>query len=656
MADTYRPPKGVQDEAKMALAWIADGKAGQGFTNTGRKRASDLAAGHSLSAETVLRMYSFLKRHQVDSKATGFNAGEEGFPSPGRVAWSAWGGDPGLSWSSKIHDQLAERSAFMKEDNSMNDADSPKVFGSNAYGVANSVMAVDASIDAAQTLLEQIKDANPIAAQAYYLLVAADNALDPVIDALNLDDPDEDETEEENAAVKPEDYAPSEDADAATKMLDDEDDSEDAWIAHNGRSATGSTDLPIAARDKAWSAAAADKRVQKYAGGKDAMDWEKYGKAFFYCDESDKEKLGSYKLQFADVVDGELVAVPRAIFAVAAVLNGARGGVDIPEADKEAIKDKVTAYYEKMAEKFSDEEIKAPFEGRAASARIGEGTYVSWSTSNGRARGRVEKVTSRGTASSSDGYAMEATDDNPVFHVRIYHEQGNGWVATDTVTVHRSNYLTIIKPLPSPRKADLPMIEERKTMIRTAEKITMEAELRAVGQIDENFKIAGYAATFNQEATGLNFREMIAPGAFSRSLSTDNPVFLLVNHDTDQLPLASTQSGTLRLSEDDHGLRMEADLDMKNPRAAELASAIERGDVNKMSFAFSVGPDGQTKEDGLRTLTDLDLYEVSAVTWPAYNSTTLGARSAEEIEDLELAKRKLALKFNQYSLRQKRKA
>ena len=110
----------------------------------------------------------------------------------------------------------------------------------------------------------------------------------------------------------------------------------------------------------------------------------------------------------------------------------------------------------------------------------------------------------------------------------------------------------------------------------------------------------------------------------------------------------------MRLSEDSHGLLMEADLDMKNPRAAELASAIERGDVNKMSFAFSVAKDGETREDGLRTLTDLDLYEVSAVTWPAYDSTSIGARSAEA-EDLELAKRKLALKFNQYSLRRKRK-
>ena len=594
MAETFRAPKAVRDEAQASGVTLPD----------------------SLSIVNI---------HEIRETFFGSNT---------------------LEWTNKIIASAEQRAVELMEGN-------PTMAELRDGNPLNGVMAADASIDAAQTLLKAIMDQNPIIAQAYYLICAADLALDPVIEALGLTDPDDD-TEEENAAAKPEDYSPTEDADAAVKMNEDDYSDEDSWTADD-RAGYGAEDLPIAARDKAWSAAAADKRVQKWAGGKDAMDWDKYGKAFFYCDESDKEKLGSYKLQFADIVDGELTAIPRAIFAVAAVLQGARGGVDIPDADKEAIKDKVTAYYAKMAEKFSDEEIKPPFEDRAASARIGEGTFVSWPTTSGRARGRVEKVTSRGSAASSDGYTMEATDDNPVFHVRVYREQGNGWIASDQVNVHRSNYLTIIKPLPSPRKADQPMIEERKTMIRSAEKITMEAELRAVGQVDENFKIAGYAATFNQEATGLNFREMIAPGAFSRSLSTDNPVFLLVNHDTDQLPLASTQSGTLRLAEDDHGLRMEADLDMKNPRAAELASAIERGDVNKMSFAFSVGPDGQTKENGLRTLTDLDLYEVSAVTWPAYNSTSLGARSADEVADLELAKRKLALKFNQYSLRQKRK-
>ena len=206
-----------------------------------------------------------------------------------------------------------------------------------------------------------------------------------------------------------------------------------------------------------------------------------------------------------------------------------------------------------------------------------------------------------------------------------------------------------------PRKAEEDtVIEERKSAIASAEKITMDVEIRALDTEDGSIRIGGYAATFNKEATGLNFREVIAPGAFTRTLKTGNPVFLLVNHDMGELPLAATQSGTLQLSEDRFGLRMEADLDPSNPRAAEVASALRRGDVNKMSFAFSVAEDGQVREEGLRTLTDLDLYEVSVVTLPAYDSTTVGLRSVQD--DLELAKRKLAIKRNQHSLRSKRKA
>jgi HK97 family phage prohead protease len=133
-------------------------------------------------------------------------------------------------------------------------------------------------------------------------------------------------------------------------------------------------------------------------------------------------------------------------------------------------------------------------------------------------------------------------------------------------------------------------------------------------------------------------------------LQNNDPVFLLVNHDTDQLPLASTQGGTLTLTEDSVGLRMDAVLDPSNPRAAELASALTRGDVDKMSFAFTVAPDGETREAGLRTLTDLNLFEVSVVTWPAYDASSVGMRSADDSVDLELRKRliELKIKFNSF--------
>lgn len=101
--NTFNPPEGVRAAAKRALKWIEDGKAGGGFTSVGRTRASQLANGENISLDTLKRMNSFFSRHEVDKKAEGFNEGEKGFPSPGRVAWDAWGGNAGFAWAkSKI--------------------------------------------------------------------------------------------------------------------------------------------------------------------------------------------------------------------------------------------------------------------------------------------------------------------------------------------------------------------------------------------------------------------------------------------------------------------------------------------------------------------------------------------------------------------------
>jgi len=100
--ETFTPPSGVQSAAKRALEWIKDGQAGSGFTNVGRRRASDLANAHGISEKTLRRMKAYFDRHQPDQKAEGFKSGENGFPSPGRVAWDAWGGDAGYSWAKKM--------------------------------------------------------------------------------------------------------------------------------------------------------------------------------------------------------------------------------------------------------------------------------------------------------------------------------------------------------------------------------------------------------------------------------------------------------------------------------------------------------------------------------------------------------------------------
>jgi hypothetical protein len=100
--ETFTPPEGVQEAAQRALEWIAEGHAGSGFTDVGRARAAQLARGDGVSEETIRRMASFLARHEGDSRAEGFSAGEEGFPSAGRVAWDAWGGDPAVSWTRDV--------------------------------------------------------------------------------------------------------------------------------------------------------------------------------------------------------------------------------------------------------------------------------------------------------------------------------------------------------------------------------------------------------------------------------------------------------------------------------------------------------------------------------------------------------------------------
>lgn len=119
------------------------------------------------------------------------------------------------------------------------------------------------------------------------------------------------------------------------------------------KAASGSTNLPLADEDRPWDSNAAEARVRKWAssdgsGDKEKINWRRYRQAFFWYDESDPENFGSYKLPFADVIDGRLMAVPRGIMAAAAAIQGARGGVKIPAEDMDAVKRKIAAYYKKM--------------------------------------------------------------------------------------------------------------------------------------------------------------------------------------------------------------------------------------------------------------------------------------------------------------------
>lgn len=133
-------------------------------------------------------------------------------------------------------------------------------------------------------------------------------------------------------------------------------------------------DLPLAARGAAWDGAAAEKRVREWADATDEAN-KRYARAFLWFDSDAPDKFGSYKLPYADVVDGKLTAVPKAIFAAAGVVQGARGGVDIPDADMVALKTILTKWYSKMAEAFDDEDITPPW--KSLSAFTGHREFVT---------------------------------------------------------------------------------------------------------------------------------------------------------------------------------------------------------------------------------------------------------------------------------------
>ena len=101
MADGHTPPKGVQENGERAVRWIEEGRAGKGFTDTGRDRAHQLAKGDDVPEADLKKMHAYFERHEGDADAEGWSQGEDGFPSPGRVAWDAWGGDEGRRWAAK---------------------------------------------------------------------------------------------------------------------------------------------------------------------------------------------------------------------------------------------------------------------------------------------------------------------------------------------------------------------------------------------------------------------------------------------------------------------------------------------------------------------------------------------------------------------------
>jgi HK97 family phage prohead protease len=401
-------------------------------------------------------------------------------------------------------------------------------------------------------------------------------------------------------------------------------------------------------------------------------------------------------------------------------------------------------------------------EDRAEPNALSEGDFVSWNSSGGRARGRIEYIMREGTLGIPDSsFSINATPEDPAALIRIYREADGEWNETETLVGHRFSTLTKIQPLtrsadledravnltppafmraaarqglryyeeglggdglvdatirearamasgnvtadkwvrmgawiarhisdldspaanpsndgypsagvvahllwgsgPSKRSAQraLDYANRVKTKLEEENRAKISVESESMAKVEQRISVSefeiredasgmtfeGYAAIFDSPSEPLPFIERIKRGAFNRSLKqARNDIKLLWNHDTSAV-LGSTRAGTLKLVEDDKGLRVSATLP-NTTSGRDAAVLLKRGDVDSMSFGFSVPAGGDTwnQEGTERTLKSVRLHEVSIVAFPAYTSTAgttsvrgltaLAERAAVDVDQL----------------------
>lgn len=251
-------------------------------------------------------------------------------------------------------------------------------------------------------------------------------------------------------------------------------------------------------------------------------------------------------------------------------------------------------------------------------------------------------------------YRPASSDDVPVIRPQCstceYYCVGADMTGEPVSHCHRWNalvepdaYCDAYEPVEEAEKPEMPMAGEMGEMVeeedslRSIEWLTVKKdekrtvaysnlEVRAEG--DSGNTLVGYAAVFDTPSVDMGFTEYVTRGAFTKTLKDGADVRLLVDHEG--APLARTRSGTLRLSEDERGLRVEADLDPANPLAQTVLSALRRGDMNQMSFAFRTIRDSWSKDGAVRELREVQLYDVSVVTFPAYEATVAEVRAQRD--------------------------
>lgn len=286
------------------------------------------------------------------------------------------------------------------------------------------------------------------------------------------------------------------------------------------------------------------------------------------------------------------------------------GDIELSEATETALQRKADEHNAAMAENDRPEWTRVRVDALRAVYRRGAGAFSTSHRPNMTraqwAMGRVNAflfLARTGAPEDSD-----YVNDNDLLHPDHpkYSDSRNSALRSGTLTAMKSN------------------VETRWCVTGADEKRIAYTTLD-LREAQNGTTLYGYAAVFDSPSEPMPFIEYVKRGAFTKTIKDGADVRLLIDHEG--VPLARTKSGTLRLKEDERGLAVEADLDPMNPDAARIISAMRRGDLSQMSFAFRTIKDAWSDDRNVRELREVQLFDVSVVTFPAYEQTVAEIRS-----------------------------
>ena len=535
------PTDGMKEEARRYRAWKEEGR--KGGTDVAARRAGQILSGDELSDETIRTMSAWFARHEVDKQAEGFSPGEEGYPSPGRVAWAAWGGDPGKTWS----DALVAR---MESDREMTpDLTAPQVQLYEAYE------------EIAEELGQFGQDAGP---HGSHYMAESPFAGDGMVCANCVFYAGPRACEIVSGDIAPEGVCkfwiiPE-------RLLEESPDMEEGRPYPNEHAAR--------LRDPGQY----DRfRRRNNAAGK--------GVDFIF-----------------GIKTGENGAELQAIRFKLADFTAAEARAWLSERDYEPLE-----FEEATGErsKVDEIEVKTVTEERAAPDALKEGDFVSWDSSGGRARGRIEHVMREGTLGvPGTEFSINATEEDPAALIRIYRDGE----ATETMVGHRFSTLTKISPIRATEGGKF-----------------QRSEVTSFRALEEE---RSYEFPFSSEYPVMRYfgNEVLSHEMDAANLSRLNDgAPLLFNHDPDRV-VGVVERAWVDGDKKRGYVKVRFS---RNKFAQEVLDDVRDNILRGISFGYSIDKMEERGDDFVATR--WSPYEVSVVSIPADPTIGIGRSLTEEI-------------------------